>query len=71
MSIHSLRENDNELLENILIIKSQQRFISEKYSVFTEEFNLRLHWMLMMTTEYNQLIQKTHMHMEQVNIWYV
>ena len=43
MSIHSLRENHNELLENILIIKSQQRFISEKYSVFTEEFNLRLH----------------------------
>ena len=43
MSIHSLRKNHNELLENILIIKSQQRFISEKYSVFTEEFNLRLH----------------------------
>ena len=64
MSIHSLKENHNELLENVLIIKSQQRFISEKYSVFTEEFNLRLHRMLMMTTEYNQLIQKTHMHME-------
>ena len=39
-NVGSYRENHKEFIKNnVLILKSQQRFISEKHNVFTEEDN--------------------------------
>ena len=40
LAVNSLLENHKEFIKNnTLILKSQQRFRSEKYNVFTEEVN--------------------------------
>ena len=40
VSTESLRENQNEIIKiNKLILKTQQRFKSERHNVFTEEIN--------------------------------
>ena len=56
LDVDSLRENHKEFIENNrLVLKSQQRFWSEKHA-FTGEVK-KLHWVLVMIKEYNQQIQ--------------
>ena len=40
MDVNSLKEDHKEFIKNNrLILKTQQRFISEKHNVYTEEIN--------------------------------
>ena len=39
IDVGSLKENKKEFIKNKLILKTQQRFRSEKPNVFTEEIN--------------------------------
>ena len=60
----SLRENQKEFMKSSnLILKSQQRFRSEKYNLFIEEINK-----ITLSANHDKNL---HMHMERAKTYYV
>ena len=60
----------NCLLNNEIVLKSQQRFKSERHDVYTEEIN-KIALNSMMIKDYKILIELRHVLMEQVLVKYV
>ena len=66
--IQKLNDYKNCLFKNEIILKSQQRFKSEAYCVYTKEINKIA---LIMIKGYKLMIRLQHIHIEQVFLKYV
>ena len=70
INIDSLRKGHKEFIRNNkIILKTQQRFKSERHNVFTAEINKIALSSQMMIKKSNQWIQQKHMHMELAKIY--
>ena len=58
-------DSENCLLDNEIILKSQQRFKSEAHNVYTEEVN-KIILTALMIKDYRLMIELHHILMEQV-----
>ena len=59
------------LLNNKIILKSQQRLKSEKYNEYAERKSIRSHYVVMMIKDFKLLIKLQYIHMEQMFLKYV